>query len=500
VRWGYEPTGLGSYPLVIGELQTAEIVYFHESQWDVITQLDLLRCALERKALVATRGANVLKGLRQIKTPPRADIVLIPQNDRPGQTWVTQVIKAIGRTGLVVPVPTKHKDLGEWGKNGLTLDRFEQAQTFARKVEPQNEKLPADEFAPESNTEPPGWLYPRKVDTLCYIAPAQVVAGCLYRGCRLVIGGSPKSYKTWLMMQLCHCIANGLPFLGLSTTKGNVLYCNFELLEPDCRHRFETISKAFSTGSRDRIYVVQLRGKSRAINPVTLTQLTEIILDCDFMLASFDPVYKLLGSRDENKAGDVADLLEPLERIADQGQAALAFCHHFAKGSQSLKYAIDRLAGSNVFARDVDVALTLTELDEEDCFVVEIRQRSFPEIKPFGVRWTYPIFVRDDSIDIARLREPGRKTSAADPVTEKMMAALRAADFEGGLTFTDWISAVQEKNSSGGMSPARSTFNRKLQTLLRPRGPVKKSALTDKYVLSPEHAQKWRNSREEVLR
>ena len=64
----------------------------------------------------------------------------------------------------------------------------------------------------------------------------------------------------------------------------------------------------------------------------------------NFALIVLDPIYKLYGGTDENAAGDVAELLNSLERLATETGAAIAFGAHFAKGNASAKEAIDRLA------------------------------------------------------------------------------------------------------------------------------------------------------------
>ena len=46
----------------------------------------------------------------------------------------------------------------------------------------------------------------------------------------MVLGGSSKSYKTWLLIDLAASVATGsVWFNGYPTRKGRVLYLNFEL-------------------------------------------------------------------------------------------------------------------------------------------------------------------------------------------------------------------------------------------------------------------------------
>jgi hypothetical protein len=71
-----------------------------------------------------------------------------------------------------------------------------------------------------------------------------------------------------------------------------------------------------------------------------------------------------------------------------------------------------------------------------------------------------------------------------------MLAVLQAVDYEGGLTFTEWLRAVQIEGKDGKPVPSKSTFQRRLEKLKKPRGPVYLSAATNKYALSPEYARR----------
>jgi hypothetical protein len=106
------------------------------------------------------------------------------------------------------------------------------------------------------------------------------------------------------------------------------------------------------------------------------------------------------------------------------------------------------------------------------------------------VRFTHPLFVIAPELDPSELRQPPRakEEEKADQKMEKMLAVLRGADHEGGLSFTEWYNAA-------GISKA--TFARKLQELTRSGGPVYKSMENDKYQLSPRYASEWATKMEE---
>lgn len=73
--------------------------------------------------------------------------------------------------------------------------------------------------------------------------PKVLVKGLLHQGSKMIIGSGSKSYKTWTLLDLAMSVACGVPWLGLETTKGKVLYLNFELKPASIKSRIEAIKQ-----------------------------------------------------------------------------------------------------------------------------------------------------------------------------------------------------------------------------------------------------------------
>ena len=131
----------------------------------------------------------------------------------------------------------------------------------------------------------------------------------------------------------------------------------------------------------------------------------------EFVLIILDPCYKLLLGRDENKAGDIASLMDEFEVVAVENRRGSGFGAHYSKGNQAQKESIDRIGGSGVFARDPDSILNFTHHEQPDCFAVEMTLRNHPPQDPFVVKWEFPLFRRFDS-------RPGQSQNARTPETE----------------------------------------------------------------------------------
>jgi hypothetical protein len=273
----------------------------------------------------------------------------------------------------------------------------------------ENEKLIANDDAEDS--------LPELIDAADFLTttqpqPLELVSGILHQGSKLVLGGGSKSYKTWTLLDLALSVSHGLPWLGRKTNRGRVLYVNFEIQSHAWQHRIAAVAHAKGIGlKRGAILLWNLRGHAADFKDL-LPRISEQTAQSDFALIILDPIYKLYGRTDENKAGDVAALLNGIEALAVKTGAAVAFGAHFAKGNAAGKEAIDRISGSGVFARDPDSILIFTQHEDEGAFVVESILRNFPPVKPFGVRWIFPLFEPADELDTTQLkRKAGRSAT-----------------------------------------------------------------------------------------
>lgn len=240
--------------------------------------------------------------------------------------------------------------------------------------------------------------------------PQDIIHGMLHRGSKMVLGGGTKSFKTWQLIYLANAVACGIPWLGRNTTKGSVLYINLELAPQFFNQRVQIVARAVGAVlNPGQFKIWNLRGYAADLSRL-LAQLLQEAEPERFMLIVIDPIYKVLGTRDENRAGDIANLLNEIERLAVQSRAAVVFGAHFSKGNQSGKESMDRIGGSGVFARDPDSILIFTRHEQEDAFTVDATLRNHPPLRPFVVRWKFPLMVVDDLLDPSRLKQIGGRT------------------------------------------------------------------------------------------
>ena len=273
-----------------------------------------------------------------------------------------------------------------------------------------------DEVDQEIPTGTEKW--PDLVDAQGYIAnppprPKVLIEGVLNYGEKMLLGGASKVGKTWLALDLAISVACGVPWLGHPTQKARVLFVNLELADWAIAARVKCICEQKGvTLEPGALSLLNLRGCDA--NMTLLAPKLAELAEEGFGLIIPDPIYKTLGDRDENSAGDIAGLLRLLESVTSETGAAVLFTHHFNKGLAASKQELDRFSGSGVWARDPDVLFSVQPHQEEGCLLLEGTIRNGKSPDPVGLRYDpFPILRRDESLDIEKAK--GARTPKEQP-------------------------------------------------------------------------------------
>jgi hypothetical protein len=283
--------------------------------------------------------------------------------------------------------------------------------------------------------------------------PMQILTKMLYRGGKLLISSTSKSYKTFTLMHLAYCVSNGLDWWKWKTTKSKVLYINFELFDGEASQRMDKIQAAVGMGNQDLIDVANLRGRLKKVED--LLKLSDSIKEKGYRLLIIDPAYKLLDGRNESGASEIADLLNKVEAIGQRANVAVAIAHHYAKGVASLKFAIDRMSGSGVWGRDPDALLMMTPHKIPDCFTIEVILRSFPPSDQFVVEFQFPIFTVNEVLDPGELQEAKKAPTQIYSNDLLVIPFLHNGNKELGIM--EWLRELQKS----GLSITRMTLYRR---------------------------------------
>ncbi|MDB5390748.1 MAG: hypothetical protein JWM11_6394, partial [Planctomycetaceae bacterium] len=219
---------------------------------------------------------------------------------------------------------------------------------------------------------------------------------------------APKFGKSWFVLAMALTIAAGLKWLGkFHTRRGKVLLCDNELHPETLAHRLPKVAMAMGLKEEDwseNLSVVTLRG-----NLIDLNGLSAFLLELppgSFDMVILDAWYRLQPcDSDENSNGDVTQLYNLIDSVAHKQGCAFICVHHSSKGSQSEKSVTDVGSGAGAQARAPDTHLIMRQHEHENVVVVDASVRSFQPVKPFCMRWEFPIFNIDETLNPKDLKK-----------------------------------------------------------------------------------------------
>jgi hypothetical protein len=317
-----------------------------------------------------------------------------------------------------------------------------------------------------------------RFEQLPSLKPSTVIEGLLRQEEILLMGGQAKRWKSWARLDLLYCVSNGMPWFGFQTLNTPVIHIDLELHAATLRERLQLISESYTEGDCKNVHIIAARGKN--FNLLDLDLIPDYVNPESYGIFSLDPIYRLLGGKNENDAGVVTDLLNRFLALGFSLKAAVCLLQHFAKGDPSQKEAQDRFSGSGVWARFPDALMTFTDLENENCFSVETTLRDFPPIDPFAVRWDFPRFRLDSDLDPEKLkaRQSGRpKLSSAEH-----LASLIHAD--ESISYTDL-----QRRASELCQIKKRTFERRLSEAKNQKL-IYLSPINNEYALTSEYLQR----------
>jgi hypothetical protein len=315
---------------------------------------------------------------------------------RPDDDWDAKV-KSVARPCPANPSTTTTPGNLEWLRTGT-----KPVLTEAKQPEP-------DEFPVQSLRE--------LVMRYPHMRPP-VVHGLLREGETLNVIASPKVGKSWLVSDLALAVATGRPWLDLfSCEQGRVLLIDNELHKETSASRIPKVMEARGitlADCDDRIDVVNLRGKLKDI--FGLGPCFARIEPGRYKLVVIDAFYRAMPrDTDENDNGTMAQVYNVLDAYAAKLRCAFVLIHHSTKGNQSGKAITDVGAGAGAQSRAADTHLVLRPHEEPGVAVLDAAVRSWPPIEPRCLRWSWPVWTVEESLDPADLKseKPRRKPKPA---------------------------------------------------------------------------------------
>jgi hypothetical protein len=162
-----------------------------------------------------------------------------------------------------------------------------------------------------------------------------------------IIGGSPKSGKTWLALEMAISVASGSPCLDTFTVSspGPVLLYAAEDSAVSLRSRMETLARLHNVNfERLDVHIITM-DSLRLDHPEHQDRLESTLQVYSPALLVLDPLVRV-HAIDENVAGQVAALLGYLRSLQRKSGTAIALVHHVRKNASPAGAAGYSLRGS----------------------------------------------------------------------------------------------------------------------------------------------------------
>jgi hypothetical protein len=292
-----------------------------------------------------------------------------------------------------------------------------------------------------------------------------VIHGLLREGETMNVIATSKVGKSWLVTDLALAVATGRSWLDtFACERGDVLIVDNELHRETSAHRIPKVMQARDVVLEevaDRVFVANMRGRLKDI--FGLGEYFQQLPPGRFKLVVLDAFYRFMPrDTDENDNGTMAQVYNVLDSFAARLGCAFALVHHSSKGNQSGKSVTDVGAGAGSQSRATDTHLILRPHEQDDVVVLDAAVRSWPPLSPRCLRWTFPVWTPDDSLDPADLRpERPRRRKEPKPVAPDAPAKPEwdverfAESFVGSTPAT--ILALTQAAMDAGLSERKAT-------------------------------------------
>ena len=172
-----------------------------------------------------------------------------------------------------------------------------------------------------------------------------------------IIAGDEKTGKSWMMLHLALCVAQGKDFLGHPVRQGNVFYFSLEDSMGRLQDRLFRLTDEISPGK------VYLANKCASISEGLIDQMSKIVDNIpDIQLIIIDTMQLVRGNdRDLSYANDYADVAI-IKAFAMEHELSVFLVHHVRKQGDS-RNIFNRFNGTKGIIGAVD---TMFLLDKEN--------------------------------------------------------------------------------------------------------------------------------------
>ncbi len=240
-----------------------------------------------------------------------------------------------------------------------------------------------------------------------------------------IIGGSPKTCKTWLALEMAVAVASGRPCLGrfCVSRPGPALVFAAEDAPHQVKRRIESLARARQADFQTLDVRLIIENSLRLDREQDLQRLHLTLARHRPRLLVLDP-YVRLQRADENDARQVSTILSALRELSRTYETAVALVHHARKNGAELPGRA--LRGSGDFWAWGDSNLYVAR--KHDGLLLTVEHRAAPSPAPLSLQLLAPEGVQDDEdfpvrLEICDVASPSKST----PLSKRIIGYLREA-------------------------------------------------------------------------
>jgi sugar-specific transcriptional regulator TrmB len=232
------------------------------------------------------------------------------------------------------------------------------------------------------------------------IPPIQFIVDSIMPEGVTLLSGDAKIGKTWLALDIAIQVASGLDkVIGeYSTTKGNVLYLDFENGLRRMVQRTKGICNDLGVPLPSNLYVLDYSADNAYWNIAEdrgerAHAKIEAMLNSeqgrDIKLIVIDTLSGIMKGKQKIESYELVNLIQPLERIAQKYHIGILLLHHNGKGNEYTRGSQHKILGSVGIEGSVGTMWILYREDEQDRerAAINIVSRDTDHTKPINLQW-----------------------------------------------------------------------------------------------------------------
>lgn len=388
-----------------------------EGETDCIYLSQILREAGLTIPVIATPGAAFkpewTRNLNQF-----VKVLYIPQADQAAKALLSDLTKELGTKLEVINLPWSPLT---WGKDIVEFcsqHSDERLISLLGSCDTSNQRiLTGSELCERGDQEIP------------YIIPELIE-----RNTKTLIVGEPKTYKTWMALQLMDTLINGTPFMGVTAWVPTVNGLRVMLVEEEgSTYRLGKRLKHVTGGQANEDMIILHRQNIMLDNPDSLSKLTDDVITYKPDVLILDP-FANLHSQDENSATGIMQVMGSINRLMNVNPAmAVVIIHHTTKVDKKMP------RGSSALWGNVDQLISVYRQHNQPIITLETKGRDTAETEQSNMQFVFDdVLMKHKQVEIhlTKPSEEGEDMSSKPKTSAAKLALLNLLKREPNNSYT----------------------------------------------------------------